>query len=279
MRKNWLSSAPTLDASANPGQRLVWACFKNDVDAVRALVAEHGDGILLRGSLTSGKPIHAAASEGGVEIVKMILGAGEDVDASGASGTALHYAAEASKLAVVQLLVERGANVNSLRAGMTPVMSCVSKSWCDPSVVLYLIERGADTSWHYRDIEGRDFIRMVLERDNAAVFVALAKAGYLEKGASEPAMEFALGKAQMSNAAIPAIAKACLDDAELCGPCDAAYLRELAQYESTESVRSLLLSKATEVALVDATGVASDADSGAAASQVQSRKTVGGMSL
>jgi hypothetical protein len=241
----------------SPAKQMNWACMNNDVAKVRRLVAEHGPGILKIGDGRD-RPIHFAASEGATEIVAMILAAGEEVDVAGSSGTALHFAARMSRLPVVQMLIERGADVNALHDRVTPVMKAVNESWCDPAVVLHLIEKGADISWRIRDIEGHDFLRLVLKRDNAPVFGALAKAGLLEKAKGEPALEYALGKAQMAQVVIPRIVEGCLADPEQTASMTDEYLRQLAVYESSSSVRSLLLSKATELALLSSVDVAPD---------------------
>jgi ankyrin repeat protein len=57
-----------------------------------------------------------AAGEGHLEIVKLLLEHGADVNAKTAYETALHLAAEKGHLEIVKFLLEHGADVNAKTA-------------------------------------------------------------------------------------------------------------------------------------------------------------------
>lgn len=92
-------------------------------------------------------PLHLAAESGDVNLVRLLLDHGADVNARAHSfenqpgGSALHMAAAAGNLDVARLLLDRGANVNLQSSGaMTPLHSSMKH----PTMVKLLIDRGAD---------------------------------------------------------------------------------------------------------------------------------------
>ncbi|MEM8583606.1 MAG: ankyrin repeat domain-containing protein, partial [Bacteroidota bacterium] len=93
----------------------------------------------LKGRNTYRSAISMAASEGFPEIMELLLGAGADID----YGFPLHEAAEEGQLDIVRLLVEKGVNVNELDdRRLTPLARAASED--NPSVVRYLIGQGAE---------------------------------------------------------------------------------------------------------------------------------------
>ncbi|MEO0787032.1 MAG: ankyrin repeat domain-containing protein [Bacteroidota bacterium] len=93
----------------------------------------------LKGRNTYRSAISMAASEGFPEIMELLLGAGADID----YGFPLHEAAEEGQLEIVRLLVEKGVNVNELDdRRRTPLARAASED--NPSVVRYLIGQGAE---------------------------------------------------------------------------------------------------------------------------------------
>jgi ankyrin repeat protein len=99
-------------------------------------------------------PLHAAAAGYRVEIAKLLLAAGSDVNAAGKhrhSGP-LHYAADGSperdakwQVAMIRLLLEAGADVHAQdKNGATPLHRAV-RTRC-PEAVRCLVDAGADAT-------------------------------------------------------------------------------------------------------------------------------------
>ena len=86
------------------------SCFFGHPDAVSLLLASGADcnALATNGSLL--RPLHSAATQGSVEICRMLLDAGADPNAMQLSNfTALHAAALRGSLLLGELLIERGA--------------------------------------------------------------------------------------------------------------------------------------------------------------------------
>jgi ankyrin repeat protein len=99
--------------------------------------------------------LHRASSMGHLELVKLLIDGGADIDAAFSdAGTPLHFAAEEGHQAVVALLLERGANVNAVRyagctAGWTPLHSAAGAG--HEEVARILLKGGADINAGYED--------------------------------------------------------------------------------------------------------------------------------
>ncbi len=91
---------------------LHFACFFGRPEAAGLLLASGADcnATATNGSLL--RPLHSAATQGSLEICRMLLDAGADPNATQQSNfTALHAAALRGDAALAELLVERGASV------------------------------------------------------------------------------------------------------------------------------------------------------------------------
>jgi ankyrin repeat protein len=103
-----------------------------------------------------GMPLHAAASFGKLEIVKILLAAGCDInrqpnsESTLADGTALHSAVRGRKVDVVRFLLEKNADVNARAKfldGVTPLHLAAVNDPEEPEtieIVRLLLENGAD---------------------------------------------------------------------------------------------------------------------------------------
>ena len=114
-------------------------------------------------------PIHFAATSGNVEIARILLDAGADIDAGDSdNSTALGVAAMRGHAPLVGFLIERGANVNHRdRKADCPLSFAVSAG--KEEIARQLVEAGADL--YYRSPEGETLLHKSCSR-NMAVFTA-----------------------------------------------------------------------------------------------------------
>lgn len=95
---------------------LNYAIMNEDMTAVRAGI-DNGANVNGRNGSRETTPLHTAAIQGNVAMVRTLVEAGAEVEIADCGGkTALIYAAETGSVAVARYLVEHGANVNR-RAG------------------------------------------------------------------------------------------------------------------------------------------------------------------
>ena len=90
-------------------------------------------------------PLYRAAIKGHVEVVKMLLDAGADIEKTTSGITPLCWAADNGKTEVVKLLLERGANVNAIGKKNAPALyHAADIGYKD--LVNVLLENGADVN-------------------------------------------------------------------------------------------------------------------------------------
>ncbi len=94
----------------------------------------------------SGKTAFEYASiNNNIEMLKLLINAGADVNADSDGGNALVRAVENNKMETVRLLINTVSNLNSRNAyGLTPVMIVVDKN--DMETLKILLEHGADVN-------------------------------------------------------------------------------------------------------------------------------------
>ena len=119
------------------------AAMRDDVEAVRALIAEGADVNAPRGDGMTG--LHWAALNGNVEVAGMLIEAGADLEAVTRLGAhrPLHVAGRAGWGKVVAMLVEAGADVEAVTGtGAAPLHFAAAAG--DVGAVTALVRGGAD---------------------------------------------------------------------------------------------------------------------------------------
>lgn len=88
--------------------------------------------------------------------------------------TAIHMAAKSNRLNIIKLLVENGADVNvSTSAGVTAIITAANRNYLN--IVEYLVENGADTNLSTR--EGRTALIFAISGHNLEVVEYLVSVG------------------------------------------------------------------------------------------------------
>ncbi|XP_033212359.1 ankyrin repeat domain-containing protein 16-like [Belonocnema kinseyi] len=148
-----------LDSESNLSKQFLRACQKGDLSQIRRLGSENiKDWSIIRHASSGDSPLHIAAREGNLEIVKSLCSDWKDqkctIDVVNLEmKTALHEASQFSRTAVVEYLIEKGANLNSLkRADWTPLMlACTKRGSEANSCVQALLKANADLSIRNKD--------------------------------------------------------------------------------------------------------------------------------
>lgn len=93
-------------------------------------------------SLFGDRPVHIAASRGDIDEIRLILGAGADINCKGEHGyTALHNAVEQGHIAAVEYLLTNGADPDPVNDD--GVSAAQLAKLLDESEILHLLEQGA----------------------------------------------------------------------------------------------------------------------------------------
>jgi ankyrin repeat protein len=110
---------------ADPGKEIIRACKSGNLLRVRELL-KTDSGLVNSLDSDASTPLHCATWKGHLEVVRLLLDAGANVNAHNENDhwgtTPLHAAAHANQAAIAQLLIDRGAEINALdRSGKTPL--------------------------------------------------------------------------------------------------------------------------------------------------------------
>jgi len=125
--------------------RLADAAMRGDREAVRSLLARHVD---VNGAQGDGSTaLHWAAHEGDVEMAKMLLKAGANVNAATSVGaiTPLYLASKDGNAPIIEALLNAGASANETNANGTTVLMMAAASG-DPAAVKALLDHGASVN-------------------------------------------------------------------------------------------------------------------------------------
>ena len=170
-----LAVAASLQVSAQSATPVADAARDGNAAAVRALLdkgadarAAHGDGM---------SALHWAAMKGDVELVAILVRAGANLKAATRIDevTPLLLAAENGHTAVVRALLDAGADANATDAsGTTALMLAAGAGAAD--AIRSLVERGADVNTRDRVLE-RTALMFAAGKNRPAAIEALAAAG------------------------------------------------------------------------------------------------------
>ena len=178
------------------------AVESGDLERVRALLraafCEKADGVTA---------LHVAAALGEVEAARMLLDAGDDVNAEDAAhGIALHYAVRRGQTAMVALLLERGSDDSLRKKWRTPMELAAKRGFVD--IVRLLVEHGADGGPESLIIAARQKDRRIVEcLVERGAWVGEQEIWQAALGGSIPLVEY-LVEHRQSGAGIPATEEA-----------------------------------------------------------------------
>jgi ankyrin repeat protein len=130
------------DAFNSLDNQLIVAAARGDTAAVQQLLQQgaHIEATDKWGST----PLLQAVQNGKIEVVKLLLGKGANIEAASGDGTSLILAAAAGNIEIVQVLLEKGANTGATDgSGDTALLKAVNRR--DNNLVKLLLEKGANT--------------------------------------------------------------------------------------------------------------------------------------
>jgi hypothetical protein len=136
------------EASATP---LHYAAFCGIHDIATFLVIEHSQDVNARGFSSEETPLHSVSREGFVDLARILLKHGADIEARDANDwSPLERAMTEQHAELTRFLLEHGANVNAQdMKGRTPLY--LASLWSMPSVAQVLLRHGADVKARNED--------------------------------------------------------------------------------------------------------------------------------
>ena len=166
------------------------AIDSGDTAAVRALFREHPEQLHAFTPFAGKTWLHYAARSSTLEMVKLLIEIGFDVDTPDRDGTtALNSAAVGGHLAIAAYLLDQGGTMDVSSSVRNPLFGAIIGR--SPDVVRLLLERGIDSTVRYDDGRWKEmdavaFAMMRGERELARM-IALRNAGG-DETAAERAM-------------------------------------------------------------------------------------------
>lgn len=150
-----------LTGQTNRNETLLLAVARGDVSGVQTALARGTSPDAGMGE-SFGHALTRAATNGNLDIVKLLVEAGAKIDVQNYTGrTALHESIWHLKAPVALYLLEQGAKTDTRdRPGKTPLQDAIDNDLKPLAVAL--IDKGADTD--ARDDKGNDTMRALIER-------------------------------------------------------------------------------------------------------------------
>jgi ankyrin repeat protein len=119
------------------------AVFFRHPDTVKVLLDSGADVNTQARNAMKVRPIHAASAAGQIEVVRLLIERGADVNARQQSGfTPLHEAALTGKLEFARLFLDHGADINAKNDDGKTSLSIATEAGRE-AMVRFLLERGA----------------------------------------------------------------------------------------------------------------------------------------
>ena len=162
------------EASLTP---LMQAARVGDTTVAARLIEQGADVNASQGMHTA---LKLAAQEGHADMVRLLLGAGADVDAGtkeDGGWTALMFAAMEGRVDIAKILLDAGAHINAVREtgelkGWTALMSAILEE--HEEMVAFLIAAGADIN--ATDSDGFSALALARKTENSAIISMLEAA-------------------------------------------------------------------------------------------------------
>jgi ankyrin repeat protein len=165
-----LEGGANTDVAENDGTTPLTKAVQRNHTAMVKLLLEKG-----ANPNTWSPPLYFAAGQGDVEVVRLLLDHGADINETNANQTtALHQATLNGRAAVVKLLIERGAKIEAKdQFGATPLHEAAH--WGQPEAARELLDRGANVQ--ARDDHGDTPLHIAAHRGCTAVVKLLLDRG------------------------------------------------------------------------------------------------------
>ncbi|XP_044726613.1 serine/threonine-protein phosphatase 6 regulatory ankyrin repeat subunit B-like isoform X3 [Chrysoperla carnea] len=170
-----LDHGANVDAQTRDGSTALQFAIWNDHSQVVEVLLEYNANVNVRNHIDRETPLHVSARSRDVEICKMLLNKGADVDAKEKNGsTALHIATEEGSNEIVKLLLERGAKVDSKnKCNITPLYLSAQRD--HQEIIETLLKFGADIN--SRNKYGRTALHIASFKEHVKVVTTLLEYG------------------------------------------------------------------------------------------------------
>lgn len=148
----FLKAGMEVDASSDQGDTALMVAVNNSNVGMCEFLLAHGANPNARRSTDGMSPLVIAASLGSVDIAKMLINGGADINTKTTSGvTPLFIAAAKGRDAIVKLLLQNHAKVNEMNVlGWPPLLIAVQGG--DLTAVRLLIDAGAPVNNRYAGV-------------------------------------------------------------------------------------------------------------------------------